>query len=72
MEKDFKERSTLLIIVTNDISQFIDRQKLSFLLQKIWRGPYFDELDGKITHYSKSMYMLMEPVRKMPNKPVEF
>jgi len=41
-------------------------------LQKIWRGPYFDELDGKITHYSKSMYMLMEPVRKMPNKPVEF
>jgi hypothetical protein len=32
LERDFKDRSTLLIIVTNDISSFIDRQKLSFLL----------------------------------------
>ena len=62
----------MLIIVTNDISSFIDRQKLSFLLQKIWRGPFFNELDGKISHYSKCMYMSMEPVKSMPNREVKF
>jgi hypothetical protein len=53
MEKDFKGRTVLYIIVENDIKSFIVKSKLRFLLTKIWDGVDSHLIDGKILHFSK-------------------
>lgn len=38
LEKDFKDRSVLNIVTDNAIMKFIVKNKLKFLLDKIWEG----------------------------------
>lgn len=38
LEKDFKDRSVLNIVTDNTIMKFIVKNKLKFLLDKIWEG----------------------------------
>lgn len=57
MEKDFKNRTVLKIITTNNIKSFIVKAKLKFLLNKIWDGKDSNLIDGKISHFSKTYYL---------------
>ena len=48
MEQDFTERSTLHVIIDNDIKSYIVINKLNFLLHKIWDGKDASKIDGKL------------------------
>lgn len=65
MEKDFKDRSVLNVITDNKIMKFIVISKLRFLLDKIWDGKNSDMIDGKISHYSKTKYMLHHEIKRI-------
>ena len=58
MERDFLDRTVLNIITDNDIMTFIVKQKLKFLIDKIWDGKDSDMLDGKTSHFSKTKFLL--------------
>jgi hypothetical protein len=57
LEKDYKSRIVLQIILDNGIKEFIVRQKLRFLLKKIWDGKDFDLVDGKLKHFSYILHI---------------
>lgn len=65
MERDFKDRSVLNVITDNKIMKFIVISKLRFLLDKIWDGKNSDMIDGKISHYSKTKYMLNHEIKRI-------
>lgn len=48
MEKDFLDRTVLKIITDNNITSFIVKQKLKYLLESIWNGKNFSMIDGKL------------------------
>lgn len=58
MEKDFKNRTVIQIITIHDIKSYIVRAKLMFLLNKIWDGKDSNMIDGKVSHFSKTIYLL--------------
>jgi hypothetical protein len=57
MERDFRDRAVLAIITDTDIKRFIVKKKLKFLLSKIWNGKDSQMIDGKISHFSRTMFM---------------
>ncbi|CDW85372.1 UNKNOWN [Stylonychia lemnae] len=63
MEKDFKDRSVLKIITHNEIMTFIVKSKLKYLLDKIWEGRYHSMVDGKISHFSRTQFLMNHSVR---------
>jgi hypothetical protein len=65
MERDFRDRTVLSIISQNDIKPFIVKQKLRFLLNKIWDGKDSNLIDGKTSHFSKTRYLLTHMPRQL-------
>lgn len=65
MEKDFKNRTVLEIITSNDIKTFIVKAKLRFLLDKIWEGKDSNLIDGKISHFSKTYYLYKHKTKSL-------
>lgn len=65
MEKDFKDRSVINIITDNNIMTFVVISKLRFLIDKIWDGKDADMIDGKISHFSKTKYLLYHEIKKL-------
>eukprot|EP00347_Sterkiella_histriomuscorum_P007582 403348366 len=64
LEKDFKDRSVLNIITKNEIMVFIVKSKLKYLIDKIWEGKYYSMVDGKLSHFSRTQYLMNHSVRK--------
>ena len=65
MEKDFFDRTVLKIITDNNITSFIVKAKLKFLLESIWSGKNFFMIDGKIQHFSKTNCLLNNEIRNI-------
>jgi len=65
LETDFSERSTLNIITDNNIMSFIVKNKLRFLLDKIWDGKDSSLIDGKTSHFSKTEYLLYHEIKQL-------
>jgi hypothetical protein len=65
MEKDFTERSTLNVIIDNDIKPYIVINKLNFLLHKIWDGKDANKIDGKLQHFSRTEYLYNHNIKKI-------
>ena len=63
MQKDFKDRTVLYIIVTHDIKSFIVKSKLKFLITSIWDGKDSSKVDGRLSHFSRMQYMLHNKCR---------
>ena len=72
MEKDYRNRTVLTIITSNDIKSFIVKSKLRFLLNKIWDGKDSNLIDGKIQHFSKMQYMLSYHPRSLEGAKINF
>ena len=65
LERDFKDRSVLNIITENDIMTFVAINKLRFLIDKIWFGKDSDSIDGKVSHFSKTKYLLKHEIKSI-------
>lgn len=65
MEKDFLDRTVLNVITDNSLKPFIVIGKLRFLLDKIWDGKESDMIDGKISHFSKTKYLLYHEIKRL-------
>ena len=65
MERDFLDRTVLNIITHNNIMPFIVISKLNFLIDKIWDGKESDLIDGKISHFSKTKYLLNHEIKRL-------
>jgi hypothetical protein len=65
MERDFRDRSVLNIITDNYIMSFIVINKLRFLLDKIWDGKDSDMIDGKTSHFSKTIYLYNHEIKRL-------
>lgn len=65
LERDFTDRSVLNIITENDIMTFVAINKLRFLIDKIWYGKDSDSIDGKISHFSKTKYLLSHEIKSI-------
>ena len=65
MERDFLDRTVLNIITDNSLKPFIVIGKLRFLLDKIWDGKESDMIDGKISHFSKTKYLLYHEIKRL-------
>ncbi len=63
MEKDYVERSVLTIITDNNIMSFIVISKLKFLLDKVWDGKDSALIDGKLSHFSRTKYLLNHEIK---------
>jgi hypothetical protein len=65
MERDFLDRTVLNIITDNSLKPFIVIGKLRFLLDKIWDGKESDMIDGKVSHFSKTKYLLNHEIKRL-------
>lgn len=65
METDFTERSTLNVILDNDIKPYIVINKLNFLLHKIWDGKDASKIDGKLQHFSRTEFLKNHNIKKV-------
>ena len=65
MERDFLDRSVINIITDNNIMTFVVINKLRFLIDKIWDGKDSDLLDGKMSHFSKTNYLLYHEIKRL-------
>jgi hypothetical protein len=72
MEQDFTERSTLNVIIDNDIKTYIVINKLNFLLSKIWDGKDASKIDGKTQHFSKTEYLLYHDIKMLKGVEISF
>lgn len=66
MEIDFKNRTTLEVIDQYDIIPFAVKHKLQQLIDKIWSGKNSNQVDGKVSHFSKTQYLLYYNARCLP------
>ena len=72
MERDFLDRTVLSMITENDIKLFIVKIKLGFLIAKIWNGKDSNLIDGKISHFSRTEYLLKHNLRILPSVKLGF
>lgn len=66
MEKDFLKRNALNLITIHGIKPFIVKSKLRFLLDKIWAGKDSSLIDGKLSHFSKTCFLLSHSPKRLP------
>lgn len=71
MDKDFLERTVLNIITDNKIMSFIVINKLRFLIDKIWDGKDSGVIDGKISHFSKTEYLMYHEIKRLKGVKVD-
>lgn len=65
MDRDFLDRTVLNIITDNNIMPFIVINKLHFLIGKIWDGKESDLIDGKISHFSRTNYLVNHQIKSL-------
>ena len=70
MDRDFKNRTVLKIIIDNRFWPLLSSEKINILIEEIWVGKKTYECDGKLTDFSLLHYIANYKIRKLPGKKV--
>ena len=70
MDRDFKNRTVLKIIIDNRFWPLLSSDKINILIEEIWVGKKTYECDGKLTDFSLLSYIANYKIRKLPGKKV--
>lgn len=68
LERDFKDRTVINIIILNDFAPLMYNTKVDILLQQIWVGKKTYECDGDFSDFSMLTFLKNAQIQKLPGK----
>jgi len=71
LDTDFKDRTLMKIITTNEFQQLFASHKLNVLLEQIWQGKNTFDCDGHLSDFSQMIYIFSAPIKKLPGKKIK-
>ena len=70
MEADFKDRTVLKLIVTNQFEPLLKHDRVLALLNQLWVGKLQQNCNGMPTDYSMLQFISTAPIKKLKNQDI--
>jgi len=72
LDTDFRNRTVLKIVTSNQYRPLCESEKVSVLLDELWEGKRSFDCDGQISDFSIIRYLATSRIKRVKGKRVTF